>query len=177
MWRRYIRLRARNPARVIRSSSDDWRPNRTRGYRKQRSATLDHGSSNAHTRSENLAAHTHSGKRPTRRPCQMQGNLSVCNDVRLAAAICRDGSCRQARTLHPRCRNHVTLTATVVNSMPEKNREKRDRKQTDSDAGQEATPTEAPKRTHESGYGGRGGEPRTSSDQREPLEPTGQEPA
>lgn len=107
----------------------------------------------------------------------MQGNLSVCNDVRLAAATCRYGLRRQARTLHPCCRYHVTLTAIVVNGMPEKNREKRDRQQTDSDAGQEATPAEAPKRTHESGYGGRGGEPRTSSDEREPVEPTGQEPA
>lgn len=40
-------------------------------------------------------------------------------------------------------------------------------------AGQEARPEEKPARTHESGYGGRGGEPRTSSDEREPTEPTG----
>jgi hypothetical protein len=65
----------------------------------------------------------------------------------------------------------------VVNCVPEKKREKRNREQSDSDAGSEATPTDAPERTHESGYGGRGGQPRTSSDQREPLEPAGQEPA
>jgi hypothetical protein len=44
-------------------------------------------------------------------------------------------------------------------------------------AGQEATPAEPPARTHESGYGGRGGDPKTSSDQREPKEPTGKTPA
>lgn len=44
-------------------------------------------------------------------------------------------------------------------------------------AGQEARPAQSPQRTHESGYGGRGREPRTSSDQREPKEPTGQTPA
>ncbi|HSJ62281.1 MAG TPA: hypothetical protein VK922_00120 [Gemmatimonadaceae bacterium] len=44
-------------------------------------------------------------------------------------------------------------------------------------AGQEARPDQKPSRTHESGYGGRGGEPKTSSDQREPNEPTGKEPA
>jgi hypothetical protein len=44
-------------------------------------------------------------------------------------------------------------------------------------AGQEARPSEPPARTHESGYGGRGGQPKRSSDQREPVEPTGKEPA
>lgn len=44
-------------------------------------------------------------------------------------------------------------------------------------AGQEARPAEPPARTHESGYGGNAGEPRTSSDQREPLDPSGKEPA
>lgn len=43
-------------------------------------------------------------------------------------------------------------------------------------AGQEAMPNgEKAARTHESGYGGRGGEPKTSSDQREPKEPTGKD--
>ena len=65
----------------------------------------------------------------------------------------------------------------MVNSVPEKKREKHHREQSDSDAGSEAAPKYAPKRTHESGYGGRGDQPRTSSDQREPVEPTGEEPA
>ena len=58
-------------------------------------------------------------------------------------------------------------------------REPKKREGTDEEtgAGQEARPAENPARTHESGYGGRGGQPRTSSDQREPLEPSGKEPA
>lgn len=41
------------------------------------------------------------------------------------------------------------------------------RPQDERGAGQEARPDKGPQRTHESGYGGRGGEPRTSSDERE----------
>lgn len=43
-------------------------------------------------------------------------------------------------------------------------------------AGKEAMPDgKKAARTHESGYGGRGGDPKTSSDQREPSEPTGKD--
>ena len=60
-------------------------------------------------------------------------------------------------------------------------RSKGPKRSTDADqqtgVGQEPTPEEPASRTHESGYGGRGGEPRTSSDQREPNEPTGKTPA
>ena len=61
--------------------------------------------------------------------------------------------------------------------MPDRKRTEEKRKQDDESAGQEARPETNPSRTHESGYGGRGGEPRPSSDQREPIEPTGKEPA
>lgn len=48
-------------------------------------------------------------------------------------------------------------------------------KEKETGAGQEAMPSQRPERTHESGYGGKAGEPKTSSDEREPLEPTGKE--
>jgi hypothetical protein len=51
--------------------------------------------------------------------------------------------------------------------------EPKPRPQDEQGAGQEARPERGPERTHESGYGGRGGEPRTSSDEREPKEPEG----
>ena len=62
--------------------------------------------------------------------------------------------------------------------MPDrKQKEREPREQDDTSAGQEARPEGGPSRTHESGYGGRAGQPRTSSDQREPIEPSGKEPA
>ena len=59
--------------------------------------------------------------------------------------------------------------------MPDRKKREKAREQTDQSAGQEARPAGEPSRTHESGYGGRGGEPKTSSDTREPNEPTGEE--
>jgi hypothetical protein len=61
--------------------------------------------------------------------------------------------------------------------MPDRKRQEKPREQDEKSAGQEARPTPGPSRTHESGYGGRGGEPRTSSDEREPNEPTGKDEA
>jgi hypothetical protein len=58
---------------------------------------------------------------------------------------------------------------------PERERSRSSEKETG--AGQEASPAESPARTHESGYGGKGADPKTSSDQREPKEPTGKRPA
>jgi hypothetical protein len=62
--------------------------------------------------------------------------------------------------------------------MAERDRKGRGDAEKPTGAGQEARPDQQqPARTHESGYGGRAGEPKTSSDQREPNEPTGKEPA
>jgi hypothetical protein len=61
--------------------------------------------------------------------------------------------------------------------MPDRKRKEKKREQNEQSAGQEARPETSPSRTHESGYGGRAGEPKTSSDEREPIEPTGKEPA
>lgn len=104
--------------------------------------------------------------------------FSVCNEPQPGE---RGAQARESTNRHIRCTPAASVSSlqpiTAVNYVPEKNREQRDREHTDADAGQEAQPTKAPKRTHESGYGGRGGEPRTSSNEREPAEPTGQEPA
>jgi hypothetical protein len=58
-----------------------------------------------------------------------------------------------------------------------RDRDKKRRTHEKTGAGSEATrgTEEAgqPSRTHESGYGGRAAQPKTSSDQREPLDPSG----